>query len=59
MGSVKVGIMPGKSFTSEQIVGKIREPEVAIAKGKSLQMEHQCLCADAESFPTQSSTTLP
>ena len=28
--------MPRKRFTSEQIIGKLREPEVGLAKGKQV-----------------------
>lgn len=30
--------MPNKRFTSEQIIGKLREAEVALAKGKSVPL---------------------
>ena len=30
--------MPNKRFTSEQIIGKLREAEVALAKGKSVSL---------------------
>ena len=30
--------MPRKRFTSEQIIGKLREAEVALAKGKSMPL---------------------
>jgi putative transposase len=38
MDSDKEGKMPGKRFTSEQIIGKLREAEVALAKGKSMPL---------------------
>ena len=30
--------MPRKRFTSEQIIGKLREAEIALAKGKSVPL---------------------
>ena len=30
--------MPRKRFTSEQIIGKLREAEIALAKGKSMPL---------------------
>ena len=30
--------MPKKRFTSEQIIGKLREAEIALAKGKSVPL---------------------
>jgi putative transposase len=38
MDSDKEGKMPRKRFTSEQIIGKLREAEVALAKGKSMPL---------------------
>jgi transposase-like protein len=34
LDSDKEGIMPRKRFTTEQIIGKLREAEVELAKGK-------------------------
>jgi transposase-like protein len=38
LDSDKEGIMPRKRFTSEQIIGKLREAEVALAKGRSMPL---------------------
>ena len=38
MSSDKEGIMPKKRFTSEQIIGKLREAEIALAKGKAVPL---------------------
>ena len=38
MGPYKEGVMPRKRFTSEQIIGKLREAEIALAKGKPVPL---------------------
>jgi transposase-like protein len=38
MDSDKEGVMPRKRFTSEQIIGKLLEAEVSLAKGKAVPL---------------------